>query len=82
MPKLRRLSGSEVIHILEQFGFTVFAQQGSHVKLRRTSLSGEKQTLTIPRHRELDVGTLRAIFRQASRYIPAEELEPRFYTEM
>ncbi len=81
MPKLRHLAGSEVIQILEQFGFTVIAQQGSHVKLRRISLSGEKQTLTIPRHRELDTGTLRAILRQASRYIPVEELEPRFYTE-
>ncbi len=81
MPKLRRLSGPEVIHILEQFGFTVFAQQGSHVKLGRISLSGEKQTLTIPRHRELDAGTLRAIFRQAGRYIQVDELRPYFYIE-
>ena len=81
MPKLRRLSGSEVIHILEQFGFAVFAQQRSHVKLRRISPSGEKQTLTIPRHRELDTGTLRAILRQASRYIPVEDLEVRFYAD-
>ena len=36
-------------------------------------------TITIPRHRDLDTGTLRAIFRQASRYIPAEELRPYFY---
>ncbi len=80
MPKLRHLSGSEVIRILEHLGFTVHAQRGSHVKLRRVGSAGEKQTLTIPRHRELDTGTLRAIFRQASRYIPAEELRPYFYT--
>lgn len=80
MPRLRRLSGSEVIRVLEQFGFTVHAQRGSHVKLRRVGSTGEKQTLTIPRHRELDTGTLRAIFRQASRYIPTEELWPYFYT--
>jgi len=35
MPKLRRLSGAEVIHVLEGFGFIVHAQAGSHVKLRR-----------------------------------------------
>lgn len=81
MPKLRRLSGSEVIRILGLFGFTVHSQRGSHVKLRRISPMGEKQTLTIPDHPELDTGTLRAIFRQASRYIPAEELRPHFYTE-
>lgn len=81
MPKLRRLSGADIIHIFEQLGFAVYDQRGSHVKLRRTSQAGEKQTLTIPRHRELDPGTLRAIFRQASRYIPADELRPHFYTE-
>jgi len=80
LPKLRRLSGSEVIRILEYFGFVVHAQRGSHVKLRRIGPAGEKQTLTIPRHRELDAGTLRAILRQASRYIPSEELRPYFYT--
>jgi predicted RNA binding protein YcfA (HicA-like mRNA interferase family) len=81
MPKLRRLSGAEVIQILEQFGFTAYAQAGSHVKLRRTGPGNEKQTLTVPRHRELDTGTLRAILRQASRYISLEELRPYFYTD-
>jgi predicted RNA binding protein YcfA (HicA-like mRNA interferase family) len=81
MPKLRRLSGAEVIRILEHFGFMTHAQRGSHVKLRRIGPAGKKQTLTIPRHRELDTGTLRAIFRQASRYVPAEELRSHFYTD-
>jgi hypothetical protein len=39
------------------------------------------QTLTIPRHRELDAGTLQAIFRQASRFVHHEELREEFYTE-
>jgi len=81
MPKLRHLSGSEVIHILERFGFDIQAQTGSHVKLRRIGPLGEKQTLTVPRHKELDTGTLRAIFRQASRYIPEQDLRPYFYTD-
>ena len=81
MPKLLRLSGSDVIHILEGFGFVVQTQSGSHVKLRRFSPLGQKQILTVPYHRELDTGTLRAIFRQVSRYIPDEELRPHFYTE-
>ena len=81
MPRLRRLSGSKVIHILEGFGFTVHAQAGSHVKLRRIGPHGQKQTLTVPRHKELDTGTLRAIFRQASRYVADADLRPHFYTE-
>jgi predicted RNA binding protein YcfA (HicA-like mRNA interferase family) len=81
MPKLRRLSGAEVIHLLEGFGFIIQSQAGSHVKLRRIGPYGQKQILTIPGHRELDTGTLRAIFRQASRYIPEEDLRRHFYTE-
>ncbi len=80
MPKLRRLSGDEVIHIFERFDFRVQAQAGSHVKLRRIGPGGAKQTLTIPRHEELDTGTLKAIIRQSARYIPLDELNPFFYT--
>lgn len=78
MPKLKRLSGAEVINILKQFGFEVYSQRGSHVKLRRISRSG-KQTLTIPNHRQLDTGTCRAIYRQACRYIPESDLFRYFY---
>ena len=52
MPKLRCLSGAEVIHILEGFGFIIHAQAGSHVKLKRIGPYGQKQILTIPNHRE------------------------------
>jgi len=80
-PKLRRLSGGDVVAILTKFGFVVNSQRGSHVKLRRITSQGHKQTLTTVTHKEIDTGTLRAIFRQASRYIPEEELREHFYTE-
>ncbi len=79
MPKLRVLSGNEVVKILSKFGFDVVSQKGSHVKLRRVLPDGTRQTLTVPLHNELDKGTLKAIIRQASRYIPEEELKPYFY---
>jgi len=63
------------------FGFEVHSQRGSHVKLRRIAKGGEKQTLTIPTHPELDMGTLRAIIRQAARYIPESKLQPHFYSK-
>ena len=81
MPRLRRLSGAEVIAILGRFGFVVHAQRGSHVKRRRARSDGEMQTLTVPVHNELDTGTCRAILRQACRFIPEAELRPHFYTE-
>ena len=80
MPKLKRLSGKDVVAILKRFHFEIEAQKGSHLKLGRLLSSGERQTLTIPNHAELDTGTCRAILRQASRYIPAEELYPYFYS--
>ena len=80
-PRLRRLSGRDVVTILGRFGFAVHSQRGSHVKLRRAGTGGERQTLTIPLHDELDGGTLTAIMRQASRYVSEEQLRPHFYTQ-
>ncbi|MEM8779162.1 MAG: type II toxin-antitoxin system HicA family toxin [Cyanobacteria bacterium P01_G01_bin.49] len=79
MPRLKRLSGDEVIKILEKFGFQVHSQRGDHVKMRRVTNKG-KETLTIPKHKQLDTGTCRTILRQASRYIILSELEKYFYS--
>ena len=35
MPKLKVLSGKDIIKIFEDFNFFVIAQKGSHVKLKR-----------------------------------------------
>jgi predicted RNA binding protein YcfA (HicA-like mRNA interferase family) len=81
LPRLRRLSGDEVVAIMEGFGFQVQSQRGSHIKLRRVGPDGGVQVLTVPRHRTLDTGTCRAILRQAARFVPEEHLRPHFYTE-
>ena len=80
-PKLKRLSGRQVIDIFCSCGFGIHSQRGSHVKLRRIGAKGEKQILTIPMHDELDTGTLKAIIRQATRYIPESELRAYFYSD-
>ena len=81
MPKLKSLTGEDVIRILSGFGFGVVSQRGSHAKLRRVLSDGTKQTLTVSRHKELDKGTLRAVFRQAQRYILEAQLRPHFYSD-
>jgi len=48
------------------------------MKLKRMGPEGA-QVLTVPAHASLDVGTLRAILRQASRFIPEDELRSHFY---
>jgi len=60
--QLPRISGRECIHALERAGFQVTRQRGSHVMLRRDDPFAR---VTVPDHRELDSGTLRAIIRQA-----------------
>jgi predicted RNA binding protein YcfA (HicA-like mRNA interferase family) len=79
--RLRRLSSRELCQGLVSFGFVVVATRGSDAKLRRTTSEGVRQALTIPLHRELAPGTLRAIFRQACRFVAEGELDPLFFTE-
>ena len=61
MSKLPRVSGSEVVAALGKIGFYVKRQRGSHIILRRDEPFAQT---TVPNHRELDSGTLRAILRQ------------------
>lgn len=81
MPKLKVLSGEKVIKIFLSFNFIMVAQKGSHIKLARVLSAGLRQTLTIPNHQELDRGALRAIYHQALKYIPENELKNHFYAE-
>jgi predicted RNA binding protein YcfA (HicA-like mRNA interferase family) len=81
MPKMRVLSGREVLKILGEFGFQDFAQRGSHIKVRRVLPDGRTQSLTVPDHAEIDRGTLHAIYRQASRFIPEAQLRSKFFTD-
>ena len=64
MPELRRVSGQEVIRTLERLGFVQVRQRGSHVMLKRQTSKGEVGCV-VPLHRELAIGTLRSILRQA-----------------
>ena len=45
-------------------GFAEIGQQGSHVKFGKETDEGRRVTV-VPRHREIGVGLLRAIMRQA-----------------
>ena len=80
-PRLIRLSAREILAALKHFGFEVVATRGSHAKLRRTTTRGDQQTLTVPLHKDLDVGTIQAIYRQATRFIPEADLRTWFYSK-
>jgi predicted RNA binding protein YcfA (HicA-like mRNA interferase family) len=64
MPRLPRLSGRQVIRVLERLGFQQVRQHGSHVILKKTTDDGEIGCV-VPIHDELASGTLRSVLRQA-----------------
>ncbi len=56
----RDLSGDELIRILQRFGYRPVRQTGSHVRLVR-AVKDSEHCITIPRHKNLRVGTLNSI---------------------
>ncbi len=81
MPRLRVLSGRDIVRILAGFGFRLVSTRGSHAKLVREGPGGHRDVLTVPLHSALAPGTILAIYRQASRLIPESGLRPFFYTD-
>ena len=78
--RLKALTGHEILKALTSLGFDVVSTLGSQAKLKRILPNGEGQILTIPIHQTLDLGTVRAIFRRASRFLPEEELRRWFFS--
>ena len=68
MPKFPGLSGAELVAALEKLGFSKVRQSGSHIVMRRDSAG-----CVVPNHKELKVGTVNGVLRQAG--ISAEALK-------
>ena len=60
--RLRLCSGAEAVKKFKRAGWTVDRQLGSHVMLVKPDYP---YTLSIPQHRELGVGLLRKLIKQA-----------------
>jgi predicted RNA binding protein YcfA (HicA-like mRNA interferase family) len=69
------------VQALRRLGFELVSTRGSHAKLRRTGPGGESQTLTIPLHKEIASGTLRAIYRQTAKLVPGPEARRLFFRD-
>ena len=54
-------SGADAVRVFRQLGYEVDHQTGSHIILRHPTM----RRLTVPNHRELAKGTLRALIREA-----------------
>jgi predicted RNA binding protein YcfA (HicA-like mRNA interferase family) len=60
---LPRVSGQEVVKALGKVGYQFDHQRASHIVLRDAAPPNRR--LTVPDHKEVAKGTLRAIIRQA-----------------
>ena len=61
MSKLPVVSGKQCIKALEKIGFMIFRQRGSHITMVRKNPQCQ---VTIPNHKTVAKGTLRAIIKQ------------------
>jgi len=61
--KLPILSGRELCKALVRMGYEIDHQTGSHIILRNQNPPHRR--LTVPNHKEIAKGTLRALLRQA-----------------
>ena len=62
MARLANISGREAAKAFEKAGWQRVGQVGSHLMLVK---SGVRANLAVPQHKELSVGTLRALIRHS-----------------
>jgi predicted RNA binding protein YcfA (HicA-like mRNA interferase family) len=62
MSKLGNISGKEAANAFAKAGWRTVGQVGSHLVMTKP---GQRANLSIPQHKELSVGTLRALIRAA-----------------
>ncbi len=68
MGRLANISGREAAKAFEKAGWRTLGQVGSHLVMVKTEM---RVNLSIPQHRELSVGTLRALIRNAGLTVEA-----------
>lgn len=62
MGKLGNISGKEAAKAFGKAGWQTIGQVGSHLVMTKP---GHRANLSVPQHKELSVGTLRALIRAA-----------------
>lgn len=62
MGRLANISGKEAAKVFQRAGWQPIGQVGSHLVMVK---AGVRANLSIPQHKELSVGTLRALIRAA-----------------
>jgi len=69
----RDVSGPELAHLLERYGYVVTRQTGSHLRLT-TQCAGEHH-IAIPNHASLRIGTLNAILLDVASHVGMRKVD-------
>jgi predicted RNA binding protein YcfA (HicA-like mRNA interferase family) len=82
MPKLRRLSGKDIVKELQKLGFEIYSQTGSHCKMRRI-IDGKDQSVIVAVHanKTLKPGTIKGLYHDLSPFLSKDQLNNLFYTD-
>ncbi len=62
MTSLANISGRDAVRAFKKAGWRTVGQVGSHVVMTKL---GQQANLSVPQHKELSVGTLRALIRHS-----------------
>ena len=67
MPRLPRITGSQLLRALQNAGFEITRRRGSHIQVRRQEPDGTVTTFPVPVHagKTIKTGTLRGILRKS-----------------
>jgi predicted RNA binding protein YcfA (HicA-like mRNA interferase family) len=62
------VSGATLASLLRRHGYEITRQTGSHLRLTSTT-KGYEHHVTVPRHKEIKVGTLGSIIAEIAAYL-------------
>lgn len=68
----RDISSDDIIQSLKKYDYKITHQTGSHIRLT-SNLKGKEHNITIPKHKDLKVGTINNILNDISKYLEIDK---------
>ena len=68
----RDVSSDKIVQLLKKYEYKITRQTGSHIRLT-SNIKEMEHNITIPRHKELKIGTINNILNDISRYLEIDK---------
>lgn len=68
----RDISSDNIIQLLKKYDYKVTHQTRSHIRLT-SNVKGTEHNITIPKHKELKIGTINNILNDISKYLEIDK---------